>query len=61
MTNLPNKARLTPSEVAAYYSVSRSAVYEWINSGKLKAVKVAGKTIRIPREALKDIEADVSE
>ena len=61
MNKLPEKELLRPDEVAAYYSVSRSTVYLWIESGKLTAKKIAGKTIRIPREALRDIENIISE
>lgn len=52
MTGLPEKAYYRPDEIAEYYQVSRSTVYLWIETGKISAVKVMGKTIRIPREAL---------
>jgi len=38
---------LTVPEVAKRYSVTRAAVYNWINEGKLKAVRV-GTLTRIP-------------
>ena len=56
MTDLPNKALLRPDEVAKYYSVAKSTVYVWIETGKLEAVKVGGKLRRIPREALESLE-----
>jgi len=56
MTDLPDKALLRPDEVAKYYSVAKSTVYVWIETGKLEAVKVGGKLLRIPREALESLE-----
>ena len=54
MLNLPNKDLLRVDEVATYYQVSIRTVYTWIELGKLKAVKVAGKIVRIKRnEAIK--------
>jgi excisionase family DNA binding protein len=50
MTTLPNKDLLRPDEVATYYSVSVRTIYTWIELGKLEAVKVAGKILRIKRE-----------
>jgi len=56
MTDLPNKELFRPDEVAKFYSVARSTVYVWIETGKLEAVKVGGKLLRIPREALENLE-----
>jgi excisionase family DNA binding protein len=42
---------LTPDDVAARLQVSRQVVYNWINDGRLRAVK-AGRTLRIPDSAL---------
>src|SRR5215208_7404861 len=42
---------LTPDEVASLLQVSRQVVYNWINDGRLRAVK-AGRTLRIPDSAL---------
>lgn len=44
-------AYLTPDEVASQLQVSRQVVYNWINDGRLRAVK-AGRTLRIPHYAL---------
>jgi len=51
MTTLPEKELLRPDEVAKYFSVTRKTVYRWIETGKLRAVKIA-RLIRIPREAI---------
>ena len=40
-----------PDEVAALLKVTKQAVYNWINEGRLKAVK-AGRATRVSREAL---------
>jgi excisionase family DNA binding protein len=45
-----------PDEVAKKYNVSRSTVYFWIDTGKLEAVKIAGFTLRIPKDELQKIE-----
>jgi excisionase family DNA binding protein len=42
---------LTPDDVALHLHVSRQVVYNWINDGRLRAVK-AGRTLRIPLDAL---------
>jgi excisionase family DNA binding protein len=42
---------LTPDDIASQLQVSRQVVYNWINDGRLRAVK-AGRTLRIPHYAL---------
>ncbi len=44
---------LSVPEVAKRYGVTRAAVYNWINEGKLRAVKVGALT-RIPEGAARD-------
>jgi excisionase family DNA binding protein len=41
----------TPDEVATQLKVTRQVVYNWINEGRLRAVK-AGRTLRVPGYAL---------
>jgi excisionase family DNA binding protein len=41
----------TPDEVATQLKVTRQVVYNWINEGRLRAVK-AGRTLRVPGHAL---------
>ena len=36
----------SPAEAATFYSVSLSTIYNWINSGALKAVRI-GRTLRV--------------
>jgi len=52
MTGLPEKAYYRPDEIAAYFSVTPRTVLNWIDTGKLPAVKIAGTTVRISRDAL---------
>lgn len=61
MTGLPQKAYYRPDEIAEYYQVSRSTVYLWIETGRLTATKIAGTSVRIPREALQEIVQEVGE
>ena len=44
---------LTVDEVAKRLKVTRQAIYNWINEGRLKAVK-AGRSTRIPESAVKE-------
>lgn len=48
---------LTPSQVADIYKVSERTVYRWIDTGELRHVRVGG-TVRIPRSALAEREAE---
>lgn len=54
MTTWLKKDYYRPDEVAIYFSISRRTVYRWIETGKIKAVKV-GKMLRVSREALENI------
>lgn len=52
---VPNKACFTPAEAAGIFCVSRATVYNWINAGKLRAVKFGddrNSPVRIPRESV---------
>ena len=44
---------LTVPDVAKRYGVTRAAVYNWINEGKLRAVKV-GTLTRVPESAARE-------
>lgn len=46
-----DEKQYTVKEIAEHFQVSRQSVYDWINDGKLKAIRV-GERIRIPRSAL---------
>jgi excisionase family DNA binding protein len=50
--NLTDRALLRPSRVAAILDLSRSAVYEKINSGELPSVRI-GRSVRVPAEAIR--------
>ena len=60
MAKLPDKDLLRPDEVAAYLSLSVKTIYRWIDEGKLEAIKVGEKTLRIPHEAIKTLKKDIS-
>lgn len=51
----------TVKEVAKYFKVSERTVYNWIDAGYLRAIKVYGEgtrgTIRVPREAVEEFES----
>ena len=51
MTDLPDKTLLRVEDVAAYFDVSRSTIYLWIDHGILLAEKYRG-VIRVPRESV---------
>ena len=56
MTDLPNKDLLRPDEVAKYFSLSVRTIYGWIDTGKLKAVKIGPfQVLRITKEGLNEI------
>lgn len=60
MTNLPEKELLRPDEVAKYFSVSLRTVYDWIDSGRIDAVRIAGaKLLRIRRETVIEAQKDL--
>lgn len=47
----PGTPYLTPAEAAKILRVDRRTIYEWLRSGKLKAVKFGGAW-RIPRKSI---------
>lgn len=55
---LPDKPYFRLDEVARLFDVSRSTLYRWIEEGRLPSVKIAGKAVRIEREALLKIIED---
>ncbi len=55
MTDIPKTELLRPSKVATLLDVSRSTIYYWIATGKLEAIKLPGKTIRICKSTIEEI------
>jgi len=37
-------------EVAQMFNVSKQAIYKWVTEGKIKHIRLADTTIRIPAE-----------
>jgi len=60
MSELPEKKLIRPDEVARYFRVSTRTVYGWIDSGQIKAVRIAGgKLLRIKREDIEEAQKDL--
>ena len=53
---LPDKPRFQPREAAEYLGVDVKTVYGWISTGKMEAVRVGPRTLRIPRDEIKKME-----
>lgn len=44
----------TPEELAAMLKVTRQAVYNWIQQGRMEAVRI-GRTVRIPSDEVERV------
>lgn len=49
---------LRPVEAARTLNVSRSRIYEMLNAGTIPAVRLEGRTWRIPRAAIEKLVRD---
>jgi excisionase family DNA binding protein len=61
VTDLPDKKTFRPGEVARLLDISPSTVYLWIEVGKIEATRLAGRTLRIPREEIERIRESTTE
>lgn len=52
MTTLIKKDLYRPDEVASYFGVTVKTIYRWIDAGKLEAVKIGGKLVKIPYKSI---------
>lgn len=52
MTTLPDRKLLRVDEVAAFFRVSRHAVYRWIREDRLEVTQTPGGTFRILRSSV---------
>jgi excisionase family DNA binding protein len=50
--DLKDGALLRPDQVADIFKVTKKTVYNWVAQGKLAAVVVAGRSLRIKKEAV---------
>lgn len=50
--SIPEKSIFKPEEVARLFCVPRKTVYSWVHIGKIRAVRIGERIIRIQREAL---------
>lgn len=48
LPDLPEKTYLTPGEVARFFTVSKSTIYLWCETGELESIKIGG-VLRILR------------
>jgi len=49
---------LRPVEAARMLSISRTRIYELLNAGSIPAVRLEGRTWRIPRAAIEKLARD---
>lgn len=49
---IPDKARFRPDEAAVILDMSVKTIYSWISTGKMEAVRIGGRSLRIPREEI---------
>ena len=47
----------TPDELAALLKVTRQAIYNWVQQGRMEAVRI-GRTVRIPGEEVERLLRD---
>lgn len=55
LIDLPDKKLFTPSDVSRHLCISVATVYQWIDKGQLKAVRIGNKMIRIKRADVVEI------
>ena len=56
MTTLPEKSLLRPAKVAEILDIPLSTIYYWISVGRLEAIKLPGKNIRISRLVVEELQ-----
>jgi excisionase family DNA binding protein len=54
----PSKVLMRPRKVADTLNVAPSTIYYWIATGRLEAVKLPGKTLRIRKSVVDDAQKD---
>jgi excisionase family DNA binding protein len=58
VTGMDNKRLLTPGNVAERYGVAQRTVRKWVREGRLPAVRLTPKVLRIDPDALAEWERD---
>jgi excisionase family DNA binding protein len=62
MKELPDKAHYRPDEVAEYFDMPVKTLYQWIQEGKVKAIRPAGcNLLRIPKDAVEEMKINAVE
>ena len=57
---LPDQKAFTPKEAAYYLGISVKTIYQWVNEGKLEAVRIGEKLIQVSRESITKKEQDIN-
>jgi len=50
--HIPHKLFFRPLDIAILFDVSIKTIYSWVDTGKLDAVRIGGRTLRIPYRSL---------
>jgi excisionase family DNA binding protein len=59
MKELPEKAHYRPDEVADYFDIPKSTLYQWIAEGKVDALKIAGqRVLRISKDEVERMKVE---
>lgn len=53
--NEPLEVLWTVPMVAKYLSLTNGAIYNWISTGKIKAVRLSNRAVRIPKSEVERI------
>ncbi len=59
--SLPGRDLLRVDEVCAYFGVCRQTVHNWIDEGKLQAVKMSKRMTRITKESVLRCQKEIEE
>ena len=52
---LPNKQLFRVDEAAQYFRRTKQTIHAWCRDGKLRHIRINGRGILIPRDAMTDI------
>lgn len=58
--NLSDRLAYGPADAARVMSVSRATVFEWIRQGKVRSVKIGGRTLIAREELLRLLKPDAA-
>ena len=55
LDGLPEKKHFRADEAAQFFCRSKKTIYRWCRDGKLRHIKVQGRGVLIPREAMAEV------